>query len=78
MDDDLTGRLVASAGINCTAGQMAGGGILQFLLLKREPEKMCALVQHADEIRTRETIGEGAVREIAAQFPAVDSGTDAD
>jgi hypothetical protein len=77
MDDDLTGRLVASAGINCTADQMAGSGMLQFLLLKRKPEKRCATVQ-SDEIRTRETIGEGAIREIAAQFPAVDSGTDAD
>ena len=77
MDDDLTGRLVASAGVDCTADQMIGSGIQQFLL-KRKPERRCALVQHADEIRTRETIGEGAVREIAAQFPAVDSGTDAD
>jgi hypothetical protein len=77
MDDDLTGRLVANAGVDCAADQMAGSGILQFLL-KREHEKMCALVQQADEIRTRETIGEGAVREIAAPFPAVDSATDAD
>jgi hypothetical protein len=73
MTDELTGRLVANAGIDCTADHMAGSGIVQFLL-KREP----ASVEHADEIRTRETIGEGAARKKAAQFPAVDSAIDAD
>jgi hypothetical protein len=77
MTDDRTGRLVANAGIDCMADHMAGSGILQFLL-KREPEKRCASVQHADEIRTRKTIGGGAARKKAAQFPAVDSAIDAD
>jgi hypothetical protein len=51
MDDNLMGRLVADVGVECTAAEMAGSSILQFLL-KREPSKRYALVQDARGLHT--------------------------
>jgi hypothetical protein len=36
MDDDLMGRLVANAGVDCTGAVVADSGVMRFLLT-REP-----------------------------------------
>jgi hypothetical protein len=38
MDDDLMGRLVANAGVDCTAAGPAHSSVMQFLLT-REPSR---------------------------------------
>ena len=38
MDDDLMGRLVANAGVDCTVAGPADNGVIQFLLT-REPSR---------------------------------------
>ncbi len=38
MDDDLMGRLVANAGVDCTAAELADGTVMHFLLT-REPSR---------------------------------------
>jgi len=36
MDDDLMGRLVANAGVDCTAAGLADSGVMHFLLTRAQ------------------------------------------
>ena len=51
MHEDFMGRLVANAGADDTAAEMADSCILQFLL-EREPSKKCALVRDSRGLHT--------------------------
>jgi hypothetical protein len=51
MHDDLMGRLVANAGADDTAAEMADSCILQFLL-EREPSRKSVLVQDSRGLHT--------------------------
>jgi hypothetical protein len=41
MDDDLMGRLVANAGIDCTAAGPVDSGVMQFLLTREPSRRRC-------------------------------------
>jgi hypothetical protein len=71
MDDDLRGRLVANAGVDRTAAEMAGSAVKQFLL-KRGPSRSCALAQVSRSLHVKPP---GNTRSVnaTARSPAVDS-----
>jgi hypothetical protein len=71
MDDDLVGRLVANAGVDCTAAEMADSSALLFLL-KREPSRRRALVHRSRGLHTQPPGKARSVR-ATAQSPAVGS-----
>jgi hypothetical protein len=39
MDDDLMGRLVANAGVDCTAAGLADSGVTHFLLTRAQDSR---------------------------------------
>ena len=39
MDDDLMGRLVANAGVDCTAAGLADSGVMHFLLTRAQDSR---------------------------------------
>ena len=76
MDDDLMGRLVANAGVDCTAAETADSSALQFPL-KREPSRKCALVQDSRDLHVKPPGKTRSVKATARSL-VVDSRSDAD
>jgi hypothetical protein len=75
MDDDLMGRLVANAGVECTAAAMADSSVVEFLL-EREPSRRCALVQDSRSLHVKPP-GKARFASATARSPAVDGRSDA-
>jgi hypothetical protein len=71
MHDDLMGRLVANAGVDCTAAEIADSSVLQFLL-KREPSRRRALVHCSRGLHTQ-PLGKARSVNATAQSPAAGS-----
>jgi len=75
MDDDLMGRLVANRGVDCTAVEMADGGVGRFLL-EREGRRAFARDAgslHAGQLRARPP---GLTRSVRAAAVAGGAGAD--